>query len=137
MLMHPRIWAYLPPQHPWHNRRSVDVTDLAHQPLVLLDEEHGTRRLFDAAAADAGVSVVPRLVTNLPVVALAFAASGHGIAVVSDEPRFGLRRLTIRARRATLRVPLFAAWDPSRYTRAAVEQFVTVFAAYCQREHAG
>ncbi len=137
IVMRPPIWAYLPSGHAWSGRRSVDVAELAEQPLILLDRQHGARRLFDEAAADAGAALAPRIVTALPVVAQALAAGGHGIAVVTDEPRFGLRRLKIHARRVALRVPLFAVWDASRYSAAAVEQFVAVFAAYCKREHAG
>lgn len=137
MLMRPAIWAYFPTYHPWSGRRSIEAGELGRQPLILLDKQHASRRLFDEAVSDAGVSVVPRLVTNLPVVALAYAAAGLGIAVVSDEPRFGLRRLKISSRRAPLRIPMYAVWDPSRYSAPAVEHFVRVFASYCQREHAG
>jgi len=137
VLLRPPIWAYVPRHHLLAARRSVDIAELVRLPLVLLDHQHGTRRLFDEAAADAGLTVDPRIETTLPVVAQALAAAGHGVAVVSDEPRFGLRRLRIRVHRSTLCIPLWAAWDQTRYSTEAVEHFVDVLGRYCHRHFAG
>ncbi len=137
VLLRPLIWAYAPAPHSLSRRRSVDVSELAHHHLILLARQHGTRRLLDEAAAEAGILLMPHIETTLPIVAQALAAAGHGVAVVSDEPRFGLRRLKIRTHRAALRIPLFAAWDPTRYSAATVEQFVNAFGRYCQRYFAG
>src|SRR5579875_472930 len=137
VLLRPPIWAYVPRHDPLAARRSVDVAELARRPLILLDAQHGTRRLFDEAASDAGVTVAPHIETTLPIVAQTLAAAGHGVAIVSDEPRFGLRRLRIRSQRTTLRIPLWAAWDQTRYSSAAVEHFVDVLGRYCQRHYAG
>lgn len=133
MLTRPPLWAYVPPTHRLARRRAVEVSELAHEPLIVLEHEHGTRRLFDEAVMDAGVAYEPHLVTNLPVIAMALAAAGHGIAVVTDEPRFGLHQLAVRVRRTPLRLSMLAAWDPKRYSAPAVERFVEVFAAYCWR----
>ncbi len=137
VLLRPLIWAYVSSRHALARRRTIDVADMVSQSLILLDRQHGTRRLFDEAAAGAGVTVPSGIETSLPVVAQALAAAGHGVAVVSDEPRFGLRRLRIRSLDGTLRIPLHAVWDATRYSATGVEQFVDALGLYCQRYFAG
>jgi DNA-binding transcriptional LysR family regulator len=133
MLTRPVLWAYVPPSHRLARRRAVEVTELAHEALIVLEREHGTRRLFDEAMMDSAVTYEPHFVTTLPVIAMALSAAGHGVAVVSDEPRFGLHRLAVRVGRVPLRLAMLAAWDRDRYSAPAVERFVEVFASYCRR----
>ncbi len=133
MLTRPQLWAYVPRGHRLARRRAIEAGDLAQEPLVVLSHEHGTRRLFTEAMLGAGTSWEPHLETNLPVVAMALAAAGHGIAIVTDEPHFGLHRIAIQQRRAPLRLSMLAAWDPTRYSAPAVERFVDIFAGYCRR----
>ncbi|MGO9178943.1 MAG: LysR family transcriptional regulator [Candidatus Limnocylindrales bacterium] len=133
MLTRPPLWAYVSPTHRLARRHAVEVGELAQERLIVLAHEHGTRRLFDEAIMDAGVAYEPHLVTNLPIIAMALAAAGHGVAIVTDEPRFGLHRLAVRERRAPLRLSMLAAWDAKRYSAPAVQRFVEVFASYCWR----
>ncbi len=78
----------------------------------MLGPSHGTRRLLDAAVAGADLhySIVGE--TNVPQVAQALAAAGRGVAVVSDDRRYGLHGLLITTTAGALRIPLVAAWDP-------------------------
>jgi DNA-binding transcriptional LysR family regulator len=133
MLTRPQLWAYVPPGHRLARRRTVEAADLSEERLIVLAQEHGTRRIFDEAMLAAGISWEPHLVTNLPVVALALAAAGHGVAVVTDEPQFGLHRAALREGRSAVRLSMLAAWDPRRLSAPAVERFVDAFAAYCRR----
>ena len=121
LIVHFPIWAYVRPAHKWARRRSVSITDLAGERLVLLGPEHGSRRQLDAAMADAGTSYAVAAETNVPQVAQAFAASGRGVAVVSDDSRYGLHGVRIRSEGSgELRVPLFGTWDASRYEASAI-----------------
>ena len=136
LIVHFPIWAYVHDQHAWAGRRSVAVTELADQPLIVLGLEHGTRRLLDTAMADAGVSYAVAAETNVTQVAQAMAASGRGVAVVSDDARYGLHGLRIREADGTeMRVPLFGAWDPSHYGSAAIEALVEALASYSQQRY--
>ena len=107
------------------------MAELADEPLIVLGLEHGTRRLLDTAMADAGVSYAVAAETNVTQVAQALAASKRGVAVVSDDTRYGLHGVRIReADGAEMRLPLFGAWDPSHYAAAAIATLVDDLATY-------
>ena len=133
LIVHFPIWAYVHAEHRWAGRASVAITELAEEALVVLGLEHGTRRLLDTAMADAGVSYAVAAETNVTQVAQALAASGRGVAVVSDDARYGLHGIRIRETDGTeMRVPLFGAWDPSHYGATAIASLVDQLARYSQ-----
>jgi len=132
------IWAYVPPDHRWAGRARVRIADLVTEPLIVLGPSHGTRRLLDAAVAAGGWHYRVAAETNVPQVAQALAAGGRGVAVVSDDPRYGLVPVGIAARGGpggVLRIPLVAAWDPSHYASAAIEALVASLAAYAAERY--
>jgi len=130
------LWAYVPGEHRWAGRSRVTVRELIREPLVVLGPQHGTRRLLDAAVAAAGGRYVTAMETNVPQVAQALAAGGRGVAVVSDDARYGLHGLAIQTVAGPLRIPLFAAWDPLHYAADAIEQLVAVLADYAAERYA-
>jgi DNA-binding transcriptional LysR family regulator len=128
----------VPAGHRWARRRSLSVAELATEQLIVLGSDHGTRRLLDAAMAEAGSSYATAAETDVPQVAQALAASGRGVAVVSDDSRYGLLGLRIRVGRAgsaELRVPLFAAWDRSHYAAEAIARFVEALASWAEERY--
>lgn len=131
LLVHFPILAYVRADHRWSRRQAVGVAELAREPLIVLGPEHGTRRLLDAAMADAGLSFALAAQTDVPQVAQALAASGRGVAVVSDDARYGLLGLRILGTvGAALRVPLFAAWDVAHYNAHAIAGLADDLADY-------
>ena len=109
---------------------------------MVLGPSHGVRGLLDAAVASAGLHDRVAAETNVPQVAQALGAGGRGVAVVSDDPRYGLAPVAIAAGgRAggggggVLRIPLVAAWDPSHYAAAAIEALVASLAAYAAERY--
>ncbi len=129
------IWAYVPSGHRWAGRSRIRVTELVTEPLIVLGPSHGTRRLLDAAVAGAGLHYTLVAETNVPQVAQALAAAGRGVAVVSDDRRYGLHGLLISTRTGELRIPMVAAWDPTHYAASAIELLVTALAAYAARRY--
>lgn len=125
------LLAYAPPGHPWSGRETATITELSTQPLLLLTPEHGTRRLFDHAVLRAGVRYAAAFETSIPQIAQALAAAGHGIAVVSDDPRYGLRPIAIGTDDGPLQISLFAGWDPSHYASDAIEPLVERLRTFC------
>lgn len=132
LIVHFPIWAYVRPEHRWARRGSVTVVELAGEPLLILGEGHGSRRQLDAAMSDEGVPYGVVTETNVPQVAQALAAAGRGVAVVSDDARYGLHGVRIRpaGRSGDLRVPLFGAWDASHYAAAAIADLIAGLADY-------
>lgn len=130
------IWAYVPASHRWAGRDGIGIEELVTEPLVVLGASHGTRRVFDAAVALAGLSHRVAGETNVPQVAQALAAAGRGVAIVTDDRRYGLHGLRIGSPGGLLRIPLVAAWDPTHYAAARIEQLATALAAYAARRYA-
>lgn len=137
LLVHFPVWAYVPPDHRWAGRGTVTIAELAREPLLVLGSDHGTRRQLDAAMSDAGLSYGVVAETNVPQVAQALAAAGRGVAVVSDDTRYGLHGLRIRpaAGPLELRVPLFAAWDSSHYAESVIADVVRDLAIYARERY--
>lgn len=109
------VSAYVRADHPLAARTEVSLDDLlTHELLVPTPDSHA-RRAFDAAAERSGLPV--RLTEfSTSHVAQAVAAAGRGVAVVSDDPRYGLAQLTIRtASGDMLRIVLHAAWQPHHH----------------------
>lgn len=137
LLVHFPVWAYVRRDHPWAGRTSVSIDELASERLLVLGADHGTRRQLDAAASDAGLSFAIVAETNVPPIAQALAAAGRGVAVVSDDARYGLHRLRIRPAGGPpeLRVPLYGAWDESHYAEPAIGQLLGSFARYARERY--
>lgn len=138
LLVHFQVWAFVRQDHRWARRHTITVRELATEQLLVLGSDHGTRRQLDAVMSDAGLSYGVAAETNVPQVAQALAAAGRGVAVVSDDTRYGLHGLRIRPTGGPLelRVPLFAAWDASHYAEPVISDVVTDFAKYAQKHYA-
>lgn len=138
LLVHFPVWAYVRPGHRWARRRTITIRELASERLLVLGGGHGTRRQLDAAMSDAGVSYGVAAETNVPQVAQALAAAGRGVAVVSDDPRYGLHGVRIRPAGGPieLRVPLFGTWDASHYAEPVISSLVDDLARYAQDRYA-
>jgi DNA-binding transcriptional LysR family regulator len=110
------VWACVPPEHQWAGRASVPLALLLASPLIVLPPAFTARQSLDAAAAGALPSSVIEAANG--TVAQALAAAGRGIAVVSDDPRFGLTTVAVEADGRPLSIRLVAVWD-SRHAAAA------------------
>lgn len=116
------VFASVPPTHPWAGRSGVELGELAKEPLVVLDRSFRPRQLLDEAFTAADLIGASRLECGSPQVAQALAAAGRGVAVVSDDPRFGLVSLPIRLDGGLLQIRLFGAWRPDHHAAATVAQ---------------
>lgn len=124
------IYAYVPPGHALDAGSAVELAALEPYPLILLETSHGTRRLFDVSIAAEGLSYRLAFEAPVPQVAQALAASGRGIAIVTDDPRYGLRPLRILVRGEELQIPMVGAWSGRHFAAPAIEQWVIALAAF-------
>jgi LysR family transcriptional regulator, cyn operon transcriptional activator len=67
---------------PVRKKRTVEVTEIADDALLLLTPEFASRRWFDAACQIAGVRPRTIIESRVPQTILALAADGHGTAIV-------------------------------------------------------
>ena len=125
------IWAYVPPEHDWAARGSITVAELVNETLLLLTGDYSPRRVLDQAVDQARLTYSSMLEFGTPQVAQAVAAAGRGIAVVSDDPRFGLQPLDIIGTRGALNIRLYAAWDGEHHAAAAIAALARRLGDYC------
>jgi DNA-binding transcriptional LysR family regulator len=124
------VWAYVRADHPWHGRDTVALSELASGTIVALTDSFRPRQILDAALAGAGIVPSHVVECSNPQVAQALAAAGRGVAVVSDDPRFGLSPLQVVGPDGPLRIHLTAVWDPAHHaarTLAVLAQRLGVF----------
>lgn len=124
------VLAYVPAGHPWAARTQVTVAELTAEPLVVLDRTFRTRQLLDEALTEEQLAGPELLECGNPQVAQALAAAGRGVAVVSDDPRFGLHPLRVSSAAGPLLVRLFAAWDPTHSAAAQLDGVADGLRAY-------
>jgi DNA-binding transcriptional LysR family regulator len=96
---------------------AIDVRDLAHHPLLLLDATFAFRRTFDAACRMAKLDIVVKFESRAPHTLLALAEAGHGVAVIGSvvqTSRHTVRTTRITYRGRSLREALTIMWDKRR-----------------------
>ena len=117
-------------------RGTMEISELAPHPLLLLDHTFIVRRTFDAACRLAGLKPDIRLESRTPHALLALAERGHGVAVIPSQlrtDRYALRivGLTFRGRR--LREPLAILWDKRRPLPRYASSFCEMLAAHMRK----
>ena len=125
------IWAYVPAGHPWAGLGSVSVTDLVGERLLLLTGDYSPRRVLDRWVDQGGLTYSGMLEFGTPQVAQAVAAAGRGIAIVSDDARFGLHPLRIIGPRGALHIRLYAGWDREHHAATAIGALALRLSEYC------
>lgn len=118
------VWAYVTREHAWAQRGSVPLGDVLAEPVIVLPPSVTSRQALETAVAATGATYASVIEAANGTVAQALAAAGRGIAVVSDDPRFGLVPVAVDAGGVPLSVRLIAVWD----TRHAAEAVIEVFA---------
>jgi len=103
------VWAYVPPAHDWAERASVPLGEVLAEPVSVPPSTFKSRQALEAAVAATGATYASVLDAANGTVAQALAAAGRGIAVGSDDPRFG--PVAVDAGGRPLSIRLIAVWD--------------------------
>jgi DNA-binding transcriptional LysR family regulator len=126
------VLAYVRRGHPWSARGSVSLEELTEAPLIT-SLASGTRRVLRRIEAR-GLSYQVAHDITVPHVAQALAASGRGVAILSDDPRFGLHPLRIIDEGGLVTVAMYASWDRSHYAADLIERCALRLQRYCLEE---
>jgi DNA-binding transcriptional LysR family regulator len=126
------VWAYVRPEHHLSERRQIGVEQLVAEHLLLLDASQHARQSLDRALDDAGVALGSATEFTTPEVAQAVAAAGRGVAVVSDDPRFGLVPVGISAATGRVVIRLYAGWAPDHHAAATLASLARRLADFCR-----
>lgn len=106
------VWAYVRDVDPWAHRVFVGMDELATRTLVVLPPPFTARRALDSALAASGLALGDIVEAANGTVAQALAAAGRGVAMVSDDPRFGLVPIAVMADNTQLSAQLMIGWKP-------------------------
>ncbi len=80
------ILAVMSPKHALATARTLSLSRLAGWPIALSMRRNGIRKLVEAAATAAGITIEPALVTNSVELQHRFARTGQGIAFLPRLP---------------------------------------------------
>jgi LysR family cyn operon transcriptional activator len=132
--------AVLSKNHPFSRRRTLDVAELADEPLLLLHTNFGSRVWFDAACAVAHIRPRVLLESAAPQTIIALAREGHGVAVIPSTalvPREGVHAAPLVQRGAAIGRWLTTAWDPQRFLAPYAERFIEELVTHTRRHYPG
>lgn len=129
------VWAYVPPDHAWAARDVVGLAELLEHDVVTVPPTYAARQVLDAAVEREQRWPSSLVEAGSGTVAQALAAAGRGVAVVSDDARYGLHGLRVRSGGGELAVRLCVAWSsthPAEESLAALAERLRGFvvAAY-------
>ena len=113
--------------HPWWDRESLSVHELANQPFILREEGSMTRQIFERGLAQASINVTPRLMLASREAVKEAVAAGLGAGIVlSQELGFDPRLKGIPILDANLSAGEYIVCLPEMGEIGAVREFVKV-----------
>jgi DNA-binding transcriptional LysR family regulator len=128
--------AVIPVRHRLARRRTVEVTDLIEEGLLLLRQGFVSREWFDAACRVIHTRPHVLLESGAPSALIALAREGLGVAVVPSTVRFNRARVRptpILHAGTSLGCWMAANWDPRRFLPPYAERFAQALVAYTRR----
>lgn len=131
------VWAYVHPEHQWADRHEISLEELTRSPVLVVPQEHTSRRVFDAAVALSDLAPHRVVEASHGRVAQALAAAGRGAAVVTDDPYFGLHRLKINTGSDYMQIHLYAAWRREHHAASSLTHLAERLRAFCQQRYDG
>ena len=131
--------AVLSTKHRLSRSRTLEVVELADEPLLLLHRGFGSREWLEAAFNVAGVRPRVLVESMTPHALIALSEAGQGIAVVPSTAaiRGNVRAVPLVQRGRAIGTWLTIAWNPRRLLAAYAEQFVDELVSYCRRTYPG
>lgn len=124
------LWACVPGGHPWAHRTQIELTELIEADLLLLDSRYRARQILREALIAADLATPEHVECSSPQVAQALAAAGRGVAVVSDDTRFGLHPLLVLTEGRPITLRLVAAWRSDHHAARTLSDLVDRLAAF-------
>lgn len=112
---------------------TIDIRQLSHHPLLVMNSTYATRGIFDAACRVAGIRPHIHFESGAVRALIGMAEAGHGIAIlpsiVQAHPK-RLRVLKITHRREALQIALAVLWDRRRTLPRYAKGFSELLATY-------
>ena len=129
------VWAQVRADHPLATHGTITLEQLASERILTLDSTSRPRHLLHEALGRAGLAAPDIVECPNPQVGQALAAAGHGVALLSDDPRFDLVPLSVATATAPLTLTLFAAWSPDHHAASTIAALVDRLVDFCHRHY--
>lgn len=129
------ICAHVAPTHPWARDgvTAVDVAELAGSGLIVQTTDNRSRVLLDTVLAARGIRTTILATSELESVVQALAASGYGIGVLTESPKFGAHAVRLFDAERPLEVVMRASWQPEHFAAAAIAELAERLRAQLQQ----
>jgi DNA-binding transcriptional LysR family regulator len=134
------VLAVLPKSHRLSRHNTLELSDLADEPLLLLDRGFASWDWFNAACQIAHIRPRTLVESAAPHTVVALARTGHGIAIVPSPvriPNEGVSTVPLVHHGLSIGRWAVVAWDPQRFMAAYAKQFVDELVAVVQRAYPG
>ncbi len=121
--------------HPITKRRSVELSALAAEPLLVVHRDFSTGLMLESACHIAQISPVLRHISTSVQTLLALAEIGFGVAVVQANARIETRAVEIATlchKGEPIRMTVRAVWNPFVPLPAAAEHLIDLLERYMQ-----
>jgi DNA-binding transcriptional LysR family regulator len=140
-LLYPvHVMAVMREAHPLYRRGTLELSQLADEPLVLLRRGFGSREWFDAACQAANIRPNMVLESSSHNAVVGLAAAGYGIGILPSAVRLpdkGVHAMPLVHRKASIGKWTMLAWDAQRFLAPYVEAFVEELVAHAKRTYPG
>jgi LysR family transcriptional regulator, cyn operon transcriptional activator len=140
-LLYPiHVIAVVPEGHALHRHRTLEMSRLAGEPLLLLRRGFGSREWFDMACQAARLQPSILLESSAHNAVIGLAAAGYGIGILPSAVRLpgqGLRAIPLVHRAAPIGRWTMLAWDPQRFLAPYVRTFIDELVVHAQQAYPG
>jgi DNA-binding transcriptional LysR family regulator len=126
--------------HRLGRRATLEIAELADEPLLLLRRDFASREWFDAACVVAHIQPRVLLESSAPHTLISLAETGYGLAIVPSNayvPCDALRAVPLIHRGVPVGKWAIIAWDAERFVAPYAAQFVDEIVAHCRRDYPG
>jgi DNA-binding transcriptional LysR family regulator len=134
------VLAVVSSHHRFAKRMTLDIAELAEEPLLLLRRDFASRGWFDAACHVAHIRPRVILESAAPHTLMALARAEYGIAIVPSNVEVQRRKvhaMPLLHRGASIGRWAMIAWDSQRFLARYAQQFVEALVPYCERSYPG
>jgi DNA-binding transcriptional LysR family regulator len=140
-LLYPiHVIAVVPEGHALHRHRTLEMTQLTGEPLLLLRHGFGSREWFDLGCQAARLQPNILLESSAHNAVIGLAAAGYGIGILPSAVRLpdqGLRAIPLVHREVPIGRWTMLAWEPQRFLAPYVRVFIDELVAHAQHTYPG
>ncbi|GAA1608418.1 LysR family transcriptional regulator [Actinoplanes couchii] len=127
------LYAQVAHDHPYAGLPRVELTDLLNDPLIVMNRTNMARLVVDEALAALDRSPAHLIEMRSSLLAQGVAASGRGVALLTNWPRFDLATVPVTVTGQPVRIPMYAGWDPTHYAADVLTRLIDEIEVFCGR----